>query len=409
MPDQDQKPSILNRLIAPTGSLPKNFQSWLLVAVAVLMALVIAFSSRAAPGPKPPTTKIPQAAQMTDVNTAQIIESKVRLEEAVRQLETEKAKLAQMGAQANGPAPPDTMPTYVASNGGGYSNPAYDRAATERIGRRKKEEESLFASNIVQSLRLDTASQSATQASRAFDPESFLQQAQARAVPEPDTRPTAESPGRVPGKTDRSPVPAELTLASGKLYRLFEGTFFETVLTNRLDGTYSGPVNCMVANDVYSQDGQRLLVPRGSRILGHADRVEAIGQTRLAVSFSRLIMPDGFSVNLEQFQGLNQVGETGLKDQVNNHYARIFGASIAIGALGGLSQSNTRSGADTSGLDIYRQGVASSFAQSSMRVLDRFLNTLPTVTIQEGYRIKIFLTNDLLLPAYERHQLAGDL
>ena len=130
MPDQDQKPSILNRLITPTGSLPKNFQSWLLVGVAVLMALVIAFSSRAAPGPKPPTTKTPVAAQVTDVNTAQIIESKVRLEEAVRQLETEKAKLAQIGAQANGPALPETMPTYVASNGGGYNSPAYDRAAT---------------------------------------------------------------------------------------------------------------------------------------------------------------------------------------------------------------------------------------------------------------------------------------
>ena len=42
--------------------------------------------------------------------------------------------------------------------------------------------------------------------------------------------------------------------------------------------------------------------------------------------FHRVTMPDGYSVSLDQFKGLNQVGETGLRDQVNHHYAQIFGA-----------------------------------------------------------------------------------
>jgi type IV secretory pathway VirB10-like protein len=36
----------------------------------------------------------------------------------------------------------------------------------------------------------------------------------------------------------------------------------------------------------------------------------------------RLIMPDGYSVDLDQFHGLDQIGEEGLKDKVNNHYFR---------------------------------------------------------------------------------------
>ena len=134
-----------------------------------------------------------------------------------------------------------------------------------------------------------------------------------------------------------------------------------------------------------------------------------VGQQRVAVSFHRIIMPDGYSVSLDQFQGLNQVGETGLKDKVNHHYTRIFGSSLALGAIAGFSLGNTNQGLTQSGTDAYRAGVAQSFGQSGARVLDRFLNILPTVTIREGHRVKIYLAGDLLIPAYERHEMPSDL
>ncbi len=111
-------------------------------------------------------------------------------------------------------------------------------------------------------------------------------------------------------------------------------------------------------------------------------------------------MPDGYSVSLDQFQGLNQVGETGLRDQVNHHYLQVFGVSIAIGAIAGLGQANARTGLDQSGLDTYEQGL---------RILDRYLNVLPTFTIREGHRVKVYLSEDLLLPAYDKHRVPSDL
>src|SRR5438309_1235022 len=150
------------------------------------------------------------------------------------------------------------------------------------------------------------------------------------------------------------------------------------------------------------------LIPQGSRVLGEVRKVETFGQERLAVIFHRLIMPDGYSIDLDQFQGLNQIGETGLRDQVNHHYMQVFGVSLAIGAIAGLGQSNTRTGFDRSGLDAYEQGVATSLSQSSLRILDRYLNVLPTFTIREGHRVKIYLSEDLWLPAYDRHQLSND-
>ena len=139
------------------------------------------------------------------------------------------------------------------------------------------------------------------------------------------------------------------------------------------------------------------------------ERVDQLGQQRVAVSFHRIVMPDGYSVSLDQFQGLNQVGETGLKDKVNHHYMRIFGASLALGAIAGFSLHNTNQGLNQSGMDAYRAGVAQNLGQSGTRILDRFLNIPPTLTIREGHRVKIYLSGDLLLPAYDRHQMPSDL
>ena len=129
--------------------------------------------------------------------------------------------------------------------------------------------------------------------------------------------------------------------AAGKTYVLFEGNILETVLINRLDGQFSGPVECLLSTNVYSNDRQHLLIPAGSKLLGETKRVDSLGQKRLAVAFHRLLMPDGFSVSLDQFKGLNQIGDTGLRDQVNNHYLRIFGVSLAIGVLGAVAEAGT--------------------------------------------------------------------
>jgi type IV secretion system protein VirB10 len=119
-------------------------------------------------------------------------------------------------------------------------------------------------------------------------------------------------------------------------------------------------------------------------------------------------MPDGRTHSLDRFKGLSQIGDTGLKDSVNRHYWQVFGASLAIGALSGLAQYGSRAGVDSYSFgDSYRQAAGSSLAASTGRVLDRYLNVLPTITIREGYRIKVYLTNDLELPIHSAATSGG--
>jgi type IV secretion system protein TrbI len=207
----------------------------------------------------------------------------------------------------------------------------------------------------------------------------------------------------------KRPVEADIDSAVGQPYLVYEGSALDTVLMNRLDGDAAGPVKVLVSNPLYSHDRQHVLIPEGTVVLGEARKIGASGfgqQRRIAVAFHRLIMPDGYSVDLDQFHGLDQIGEQGLKDKVNNHYFEIFGASIALGVIAGAAEISQGGGEiTTSGSQAFTNGAAASVSQSANTVLDRFIQIPPTITIREGNRVKVYFTQDMLLPAYTNHTI----
>jgi type IV secretion system protein VirB10 len=223
-------------------------------------------------------------------------------------------------------------------------------------------------------------------------------------VPRPADHPSPASTSQVAGTPKRAPE-VNLNSAHGQPFAVFEGTTIDAVLVDRLDGEFAGSFKVMVTNPVYSEDRQHVLIPEGTFILGDTQKVSSLGQKRLALTFHRMLMPDKYSVDLDQFKGLDQAGETGVKGKVNNQYFQIFGTSIALGVIAGAAEATTNSGYNQSGSDTYRQGIASSLSQSSANVLDRFVNVLPTHTIFEGHRLKVYVTQDMLLPAYENHDM----
>ena len=179
--------------------------------------------------------------------------------------------------------------------------------------------------------------------------------------------------------------------------RIPEGSFLEAVLLTQLSGEFPGPVLAMVSVPLYSADRQRVLIPRGARVVGTASAVQNRDQSRLAVSFHRLLLPDGSWIDLE-FSGLNQAGESALRDQVNRRYLSTFAAAGAVGALSGL----TLAGASPYGLQT---GVGQGLGGSATSMLDRYLNRLPEITIRAGHRLRVWFTADVLVPTPTRTTL----
>jgi type IV secretion system protein VirB10 len=409
-------PTIQDKAPKPAGLLPKNVQSWLLAGLAILMVLIMWLTG----GNKPstPVKAMPAAPSVLpplEVNEAKIVELQKRIED----LQREQAVAASALALQNRVPLPGTE-AQVRQGASSPSNSPERPEDAIRAEHKKREYLSLFASNVALSLRKAAPSaqvpQNASGDSAAnLEPGAPAQLAELLKplLPPVSVAPTvASKPSAEDGRKEETPIqrdPQPPAPATGKTYVLFEGTILETVLLNRLDGQFAGPVECLLTSDVYSHDRQHLLIPSGTKLLGETRKVEAFGQTRLAVAFHRMVMPDGFSATLDRFQGLNQLGDAGLRDQVNNHYLRIFGASMAIGALGAVALGGTSGPLTASGTDLMRQGFAQSTAQSSAQILDKFLNVVPTITIREGHRIKVYLSGDLALPGYASHTVPSNL
>lgn len=444
-----------NKRIAAPGVIPKRMQSWIFLTVLLVTAVGLWFSSGStkAARPKPGTVAAPGDQVKPPVGGLSPDEVQTRLkesEQASRNVAASQHSSPPQGSDAQFKAAfgDSNQPSTDTQNA--LQNPPTRDPIQE--DERKREYTGRFASNIALSYRSDPHAGAASNQSPAsqlsrmtnaselpaasalqpglpalpadFQQQLDLLQAQQEKLLSQQQQQLAAATGILPGSAPQAQTSAQsapaathrnpnLNQATGKDHVIFEGTVLESVLVNHLNGDFAGPVICQISTDVYSHDHAELLIPSGSRILGETKKVNDVGQERLAVIFHRLIMPDGYAVDLDQAPGLNQIGETALRDKVNNHYFKIFGASIAVGAIAGLSTIGTNNsavtGLPTSNASAYREGVAGSLSQSSLRILDKFLNIPPTITIHEGHRVRVFLTQDLLLPAYSNHRMPSDL
>ena len=401
---------VVDQRTPPRGVMPRRTQTWVMVGIAVLILAIIVIAGH----PEPP--KRPNTAATTAAVPALSPERLRDYQDRLRLLETRARQDAPVA-----PAVPST--------------PRFDPDERERVpaapdplaeDRRRRNYESLFASNVIMSRRPDgqrlaaeprnlgrvlpgvSSDEPPTVPATIDTVADAVVRATTRYASAAGTPTTSSAPAVAPqasamsgaAKTAPSTHTDRIT-ASGTTHRLLEGTVIDAVLTNRLDGASAAPVNCLVTNPVYSHDGQSVLIPAGARVLGATKPVQAFGETRVAVAFTRLILPDGSTYRLDQFAGLNAVGDAGLRDQVNQHYLSTFGASAAVGLITGLAQYlGTGRFAEGSNNTVVIGGAADATGQATAQTMNRFLNRLPTVKIREGHRVKIYLTSDIELPAY---------
>jgi type IV secretion system protein TrbI len=421
-------PSLANNTVEPLGVLRRNLKMQVYLGIAALLTVATAVSSlhhKAAANKADPS--IPSAPMVQDASAANVEEMKKEIAE--QQDANRLAGVPDSSLIAAQATLPGQTPSQFGSNGmSPGANPGPQYAQPQQLTPQQQQALALdtqekelaykarFVSNLAysqsQNIRGSGLMNTSSATQRASGAENGAMGPYASIPPgAPASSMIApHTPEQEPPSNQKQPEEVNLNSATGQPYVVYEGTILETVLMNRLDGDAAGPVKVMVATPVYSHDHQHVLIPEGTVVLGEARKIGASGfgqQRRMAIVFHRMIMPDGYSVDLDQFQGLNQTGETGLKDKVTNHYLAIFGTSIALGVIGGAAEISNTGGALTgNGIDAYKYGVAASLSENATTVLDRFINIPPTITIREGYRVKVYLSQDMLLPAVENHTIS---
>ena len=425
----------------PKGVLPKNLKPWLYCGAALLVIVAVIFSEaggKVGTKEKAASQSASAAYQDNTASNQQELRSNAAAEEQrmpeqganTTDSPTQDMTPAQQAAAAaygpNGEPSPCASGQSCPQAPAGYAqvqlSPSQQEAQQLAARDRELSYESRFASNLVytqapvEPSQKPTSSALANSAGVTGPQESAVssltdQNPSASNLIRPQAAVDPPAPPSAPAvqRQDQRKAEVNIDSASGKPYVIYEGTTLDTVLMNRLNGDAPGPVKVLVSSPVYSHDRQHVLIPSGTVVLGETKAIGSpeIGhQRRMALVFHRMIMPDGYSVDLDQFQGLDQSGSEGVKGKVNNHYFQIFGTSIALGVIAGAGQIEEGGGIiSTSGTQAFATGASASISESAMSVLDRFLDIPPTITVREGHRIKIYFTQDLLLPAYENHTI----
>lgn len=370
----------------PTGGLPPAMQTWAMLGLAAII-VVIVLATQGTPSRTPPTRATAPTAQPPSQSVA--ADFRARLEAEARQLDEARRQLAAQQAPFEEEAPADTAPAAATPD-------PYAAVRQEQI---RRDYESLFSDHVAYGSARPSRDRTGPNArdEGGLTLDAALRAALSATTPAVGPAPTPEA-DRTPAVPTRGPS-GQFTSPlrpGGAWHRLLEGTILEAALTTRLDGEFAGPVQALVTTPVYALDSRALLIPAGARLLGQARAVTVSDQRRLAVSFHRLVWPDGRALTLEGTPpALNQIGETGLRDVVHHHYASVFGAAIAIAAITGLANTGFGLGGDAV---VLRGGAG--LDQAATRVLDRYLNRLPSITIREGHRLRVLLTADVDLPVY---------
>ena len=187
---------------------------------------------------------------------------------------------------------------------------------------------------------------------------------------------------------------------------LFPGTVIPASLVTDLNTESPGPVIAQVTQTIYdSATGRIALIPQGARLMGEYRSSSRYGQSRVAIIWSRLIMPNGDEIVLDEVAA-DPSGAAGVKGEVDNHWGDVFG-SATLGTLINIGVATTEEPQLTYGgigaisrdpVDAaIADGVQRSASGVTNRVVDRGLAIPPTIRVGAGTRISVTTSRTIVL------------
>jgi type IV secretory pathway VirB10-like protein len=172
-----------------------------------------------------------------------------------------------------------------------------------------------------------------------------------------------------------------------------QGTIVPAVLETAISSDLPGFVRAVVSREVRAFDGRTVVIPRGSKLIGQYRSAVAAGQSRAFVVWTRLIRPDGVTIDLAS-PGADALGRGGLEGRTDQHFLQRFGAAILLSVI---SAGTSRERGDTVVI-----GTAADAGRIAEIALQKQIDIPPTIKVAQGTPIRVFVARDLIFETAAR-------
>ncbi|WP_315766743.1 TrbI/VirB10 family protein [Bradyrhizobium sp. SZCCHNR2009] len=411
--DQDPEPLELRARPRPVRRLNRRALmiscavATLLVAGAMLVAL------------RPSTFKQAERAELYNTERKQTAEGLNKLPKSYENLPPSTPRLGP-------PSPGDIGRAFaenekkagVATDAGFRSNPEEDAERAERIRQARIAQQAVESGLFVRlSDKQEKRKQAGGTETPAVPPSTFRPAAL-------DAGPSAADLARTqPFMTDRSGeiIPSsqarKLAFAGAKAdtettnphplkpapsaYAVMAGSIIPASLVTGLNSDLPGATIGQVTENVYDTvSGEHLLIPQGTRLVGKYDSVLAFGQKRALVVWTRLILPNGNSIVIENLPATDVAGYAGLEDEVDFHTWQLL-KGVALATLIGVGTQLSIGNDENDLVKALRQSAQQTTNRAGQRVVERELDVQPTITVRPGWPLRVIVSKDLVLKPYE--------
>lgn len=170
--------------------------------------------------------------------------------------------------------------------------------------------------------------------------------------------------------------------------RIAEGKMLAATLETALSSDLPGKLRAVVTSDVWSEDGSRKLILKGSRLIGDYRSGLVRGQTRVFVIWTRLLEPDGTDVAIGS-PGTDDLGRAGLTGDIDRHFIERFGAAFLLSLIGSATTASQ-------GGNTFVINTSQGFGQVAQDSLQDSINIPPTIYVDQGTPVQVFVARDLV-------------
>lgn len=183
-------------------------------------------------------------------------------------------------------------------------------------------------------------------------------------------------------------------------YQVMAGSVIAGSLLTGINSDLPGFVTAQVTENVYdTASGRFLLIPQGSRLIGRYDSVVTFGQKRALLVWQRLVMPDSSSISLENLPATDTSGYAGLADRVDAHTWQLI-KGVALSTLLGVGTEIGFGDDEGDFIRALRESTQSNVNRAGQWIVGRNLDIQPTITIRQGWPLRVIVHKDLILRPY---------